>query len=362
MIRNIEFQANRSNDRTLSSSANQSSPAVGIGRRTTVARLLRAAPAFLLLVVAALMTLGCSAPPSDESGTSPARLRVAFIVKSTTDPFWLHAIRGGRRAAEGLNIDLEVLSPIDEANIAEQVAMVEDVVQKGVDGIVLAPVDSDALVGSVERANEAGIPVAAIDVGVNGGKLLTLTATDNIRASIMAADRLAESLGGSGKVAALICKQTISSCRKMLVAFEKRLQDHPGLELVAAPVAVPYCEKAYNATTDLITAHPDLRGLFVFGGQANTCAPEAAMAVGKNPGKDLWIVARNAGEQELEAIQTGRLDATVAQFPENMGFAGVQSIADFHLGKPVPSFIHSGTELVTADNVEQYLSENSSSR
>ena len=349
---NQSVDADRSNDGVLMNSGD--SRATGTGCRATARRLWNLL-VFTLPVVTALIALGCGDRPSDGSGTSEGRLHVAFIVKSTTDPFWLHAIRGGRRAAESLKIDLEVLSPIDEANIAEQVAMVEDVVQKGVDGIVLAAVDSDALVDGVERANEAGIPVAAIDVGVDGGKLLTLSATDNIKAAIMAADRLAESLGGSGKVAALICKQTISSCRKMLAAFEQRLEDHPGLELVAAPVAVPYCEKAYNATTDLITAHPDLRGLFVFGGQANTCAPEAAMAVGKNLGKDLWIVARNAGEEELEAIRTGRLDATIAQFPENMGFAGVQSIADFHLGKPVPTFIHSGTELVTAENVGQYL-------
>ena len=135
--------------------------------------------------------MGCGDRPSDGSGASNPRLHVAFIVKSSTDPFWLDAIAGGRRAAEGLNIDIEVLTPIDESNIAEQVAMVEDVVQKGVDGIVLAPVDSDALVGAVERANEAGIPVAAIDTGVNGGKLVTFSAADNIRAAMMAADRLA---------------------------------------------------------------------------------------------------------------------------------------------------------------------------
>ena len=129
----------------------------------------------------------------------------------------------------------------------------------------LLRVDSDALVGAVERANEAGIPVAAIDTGVNGGKLVTFSATGNIRAAMMAADRLAERLGGSGKIAALACKQTISACRDLLAGFEQRLEKHPGLDLVGAPVAIPYCEKAYNVTTDLITAHPDIRGLFVFG-------------------------------------------------------------------------------------------------
>ena len=181
-MRNTAFDAHKSNDGALLNSGKPSALANGTGYRTTASRRWNTL-AFSLPVVAALMTVGCGDRPSDGSGASNPRLHVAFIVKSSTDPFWLDAIAGGRRAAEGLNIDIEVLTPIDESNIAEQVAMVEDVVQKGVDGIVLAPVDSDALVGAVEKANEAGIPVAAIDTGVNGGKLVTFSASDNIRAA-----------------------------------------------------------------------------------------------------------------------------------------------------------------------------------
>lgn len=307
-----------------------------------------------LVACVTLLAAGCGVRPSDGSGASEARLQVAFIVKSSTDPYWLDAIAGGRRAAQGLGIDIEVLTPVEEYAIAEQVAMVEDVIQKGVDGIVLAPVDSDALVGAVQRANQAGIPVVAIDVGLAGVKLVTIISTNHTQSAEIAADRLGESLGGSGKVAALVCNQTISSCREMLTAFTKTLENYPGLEFVGARLSVPYCEEAYNATTDLINAHPDIRGLFVMGGQANTCAPEAAMAAGKKPGKDIWIVVRNSLKADLEAVLAGHLDAAVAQFPEKMGFTGVQSIADFHLGRALPSYIDSGTDLVTVENLSQY--------
>ena len=160
---------------------------------------------FLLLLALCLVT--CQEKVSD------GRLTVAFIPKSFTDPFWLDAIAGAERAAAEMGVELLVSSTRDETQVVEQVQIVENMILRGVDGIVLAPSDSDALVAAVLKANEAKVPLSTIDTGVSGGDTVTFAATDNILCAGMAVDRLATRLGGKGKIAAISCTQPVHARR-----------------------------------------------------------------------------------------------------------------------------------------------------
>ncbi len=305
----------------------------------------------LSLLSACLVTCG--------EQVSEGRLTVAFIPKSFSDPFWLDAIAGAERAAEELGVELLVSGTKDETQVVEQVQIVEDMIQLGLDGIVLAPSDSDALVSAVLKANEAKIPLATIDTAVSGGDTVTFAATDNVLCAGMAADHLAARLGREGEVAAISCTQSISTCRDLYNGFVERLKDYPEMELVSTPLGVPFCDKTFDAVTDLLTAHPDLDGIYVFGGPSVLCAVKAAQAFGRDLGTDLLIVGRSssgpAGERDLEAIRDGELDAAVVQFPGKMGFVGVESIVNFHRGTVSPAFTNTGTALVTKENVDEYL-------
>jgi ribose transport system substrate-binding protein len=286
--------------------------------------------------------------PTAAPKTGP--LTIAFIVKSTTDPFWLRTIDGGTQAASDLGVDLKVFAPSTEADVAEQVAIVEDAIQQKVDGIVLAPSDSNALAGVVQEAGAAGIPVAVIDTAVVGADYLTFTATDNFKGAGMVAEYIGQQLGGKGKVAALGCTQTVSTCRDLLTGFLAGLEKYPDIEVVAAPMdVVPYQDKGYNATTDILTAHPDLGAVFSFGGPSNQGAVQAV----KDSGASTIVIGRNAGPEDLQDIKNGVMAASMAQFPDQMGAIGVQSIVDFYAGKSVPEFVDSGVELVTLENLSE---------
>lgn len=292
---------------------------------------------------------------------SEGRLTVAFIPKSSSDPFWLDAITGAERAAEEMDVELLVSSTNYETQVVEQVQIVEDMIQLGLDGIVLAPSDSNALVAAVLKANEAKIPLAIIDTAVTGGDVVTFAATDNVLCAGMAVDRLAARMGGKGKIAAISCTQSISTCRDLYNGFVDRLKEYPGMELVGTPMGVPFCDKTFDAVTDLLTAIPDLDGIYVFGGPSVLCAVKAAQAFGRNLGTDLLIVGRSsigqAGARDLKAIKEGDLDAAVVQFPGKMGFAGVESIVHFHQGTDYPEFTNTGTALVTRENVDEFLAQ-----
>lgn len=308
---------------------------------------------FLLLLALCLVT--CQEKVSD------GRLTVAFIPKSFTDPFWLDAIAGAERAAAEMGVELLVSSTRDETQVVEQVQIVENMILRGVDGIVLAPSDSDALVAAVLKANEAKVPLSTIDTGVSGGDTVTFAATDNILCAGMAVDRLATRLGGKGKIAAISCTQSVSTCRDLYTGFVERLKKYPEMDLAGAPLGVPSCDKTFDAVTDLLMAHPNLDGIYIFGGPSVLCAVQAAQAFGRNLGTDLLLVGRSsigkAGERDLEAVKRGELDAVVAQFPAKMGFAGVESIVNFHRGTSSPEFTNTGVALVTRGNVDQFLDQ-----
>ncbi len=309
--------------------------------------------ALLLLLTACMIT--CQQQASD------GRLTVAFIPKSFTDPFWLDTIAGAERAARELGVELLVSSTKDETQVVEQVQIVENMILRGVDGIVLAPSDSDALVAAVLKANEAKIPVTAIDTGLSGGDTVTFAATDNRLCSTMAVDRFAARLGGKGKIAVVSCTQSIQTCRDLYSGFQARLEKHPGLDFVGAPMGVPFCDKTFDAVTDLLTAHPNLNGIYIFGGPSVLCGLKAAQAFGKELGEDFLMVGRsaigNSGARDLEAVKRGELDALVVQFPDKMGFVGVESIVHFYQGTSSPEFVDTGVALVTRDNVDEFLAQ-----
>ena len=310
-----------------------------------------------LAILVPLLLCSCAAPGPDPA--ADGRLRIAFISKSYTDPFWLDAIDGAQRAAEESGVELLLHAAKDETHVVEQVQIVENMIQVGVDGIVLAPCDSNALAPAVLKANQAGIPVTVIDTRISEGDIVTFAATDNVLCGTMAADRLADRLGARGKVGIIACPPNILPCREILNGFVEGLGKYPGLELAGSPLGVPFCDQSFNATTDLLTAHPDLDGLYIFGGPAVLCAVQAAGAFGKKLGGDLVVLGRGsigkAGLGELEAVKRGEIDAMIAQFPAKMGYSGVDSIVKHRRGVESQPFTDTGVVLVTKENVDEFI-------
>ena len=189
----------------------------------------------------ATAALGVAVPGPDPA--TDGRLRIAFISKSYADPFWLDAIDGAQRAAEELGVERLVHSAKDETHVVDQVQIVENMIQLEVDGILLAPCDSNVLSPAVLKVNQAGIPITVVDTGISEGDIVTFAATDNVLCGTMAADRLANRLSARGKVGVIACPPSILPCREILNGFVEGLRKYP-----------------------------DLAGLYIFGGPASLFA------------------------------------------------------------------------------------------
>src|SRR6185295_8196189 len=158
----------------------------------------------LLLLPAIAIALSCGGPASGPSN-APSKLTIAVIPKGTTHEFWksIHAgsVKAARElTAKGTNVEVIWKGPLREDDREQQIQVVEGFLSQGVQGIVLAPLDSRALVRPVEEAKGAGIPTVIIDSGLQSDVMVSFVATDNRKGGALAAQRMGEVLGGKGKV------------------------------------------------------------------------------------------------------------------------------------------------------------------
>jgi ribose transport system substrate-binding protein len=276
-------------------------------------------------------------------------------VKDASAVFWQGAILGCQQAAAELGpdkVELRFTTGLEDQKIEESITAFEDALTAGADGIVLAPADSVALIPAVQKANALGIPVVAMDTTVDKpAKLLSTVATDNFNGVMDATVRMIEALGGKGKFAIMTCPSTISTCRDITSGFVAAVEQFPEAEIVAMPLACPFRDKAYEACTDILIAHPDLAGVFGGSGQDGLGAAEAL----RDAGSSALVVSRNCSMEELEAVEDGLLHACFAQFPRLMGYKGIMDLWAYYQGEEVTSYTDSGSDYVMKGRAQEYI-------
>ncbi|MBM3296964.1 MAG: substrate-binding domain-containing protein [Candidatus Aminicenantes bacterium] len=242
--------------------------------------------------------------------------------------------------------------PQKEDDRAQQVTVVEDFISRGVDGIVLAPLDDRALCIPVKDAREAGIPVVVIDSGLQGEDYVSFVATDNHRGGVLAARRLAELLPGGGDIFLVRYQEGSASTVERERGFlETVLKEFPRLKiLVQDQYAGSTTETAYQLLENLLSRFPDVEGIFcpnessTFGGLR--ALQEAGLA-----GK-VMFVGFDSSPKLLQALKEGHLHGLVHQDPVKMGYLGVTQVVEHLRGRAVEARVDTGVYLVTRDNME----------
>ena len=301
-----------------------------------------------------------AAPPGGSPAASPAGSPAAgdltLIVNMKGpgggNPFWAAVEEGAMAAGTEMGVTVTVMSPPAESDVAAQVGQIEDAITQQVDGIALAPTDPAALEPVVQQALDAGIAVVFIDTqGSNEG--VTFIGTDNEAGAALAGDYLCENVPEGGKVAVLQCIIT-QSTGKARADGAKAAVEGCGLDLVAETPAEWDRAKGLTATEDILTQHSDLAGLF---GSNDNMALGASEAI-TNAGIDheqIVLVGFDANPDAAQAVLDGTMDATVAQNPTNMGRFGVETLIKLINGDTsIVPVIDTGTELVTAENAEEF--------
>lgn len=279
-----------------------------------------------LLLFAALLTPACN---------RDRRKVIAVIPKGTSHLFWVSVHAGALAAGKEFNVDINWNGPVQETEYDRQVQILDSFVAQHVDGIALAVTERQALVPPLERAVAAGIPVAVFDSGIDSDKYLTFLATNNYEAGQLAGRTLAKLIGGKGDVALLANAPGSGSTMDRERGFEDVIKaEFPGIQIVATQFSMSDRAKGRTGAENMLTAHPDLAGLFA---SAEPGSVGAALAIKtRNRAGKTHFVAFDSSDSLIEDTQAGVIDAMVVQDPFKMGYEVVKTVVDKLNGKPDP--------------------------
>ncbi len=307
----------------------------------------RILPLFLVLVAALLPTVR----GADKAYT------IAVIPKGSTNEFWKAVNAGAVKArdelrAEGVAVEIIWKGPLKEDDREQQIQVVENFISRRVSGIVVAPLDSRALVQPILAAGQAKIPVVVMDSGLNTERYASYVATDNFKGGVMAGEHLAKLLGGKGNVILLRYMVGSASTDEREAGFLDAMKKHPGIKLLSADQhAGPTRDTAYRASQNLLNRYGrDVNGVFC------PCElPTGAMAmalrdIGKGGGR-VKMVGFDAGTKSIEDLKNGDVQALVVQDPVGIGYEGVRTMVRHLQGKPVERRIGTRVALITKENM-----------
>lgn len=296
------------------------------------------------LVLATAAVTGCSR--RDETKT------IALVTKAMDSEFWLAVRDGARKAVEGRNdVTLSVLAPDREINVDQQVSILEDQIQRGAKVLLVAPSGSAQVVPILQGAIGKGVPVILVDSDAPLPGKASYVGTDNRAGGALAGRHVIETVG-SGKVALIHGVPGNQSQDDRAAGFLETLAAAPGLQIVARQPANSERSLGLTVMENILTAHPDLKAVFATNDQMALGAVEAISARGLQG--QIAVIGFDATAEAVQAISAGRMSASVAQRPIEMGRRSVEAALALLDGKPVEPRIDTGTELVTAANAASY--------
>jgi ribose transport system substrate-binding protein len=299
----------------------------------------------LLAVLATALAAGCQRGGGEGGGGA----RIGLSVSTLNNPFFVTLRDGAQSAADEAGAELIVSDAQNDT--AQQQDDIQNFVTQQVNVILVNPVDSDAIVPAIEAANQANIPVIALDRGASGGELATTIASDNVQGGNLAGEELIR-LVGSGSVAQLEGTPGADPARDRGQGFQDAIDTQSAVEVVASQSANFDRAEGLNVAENILQANPDIAGIFA---QNDEMALGAVQALGGSAGDDVKVVGFDAIEDALSAIEDGTMNATVAQQPAEIGSLGVENAISVINGESVEENIPVEVQLVTPENVSEFL-------
>ena len=300
----------------------------------------------------ALAPSACARKSPDAAAREAKTIRIAVIPKGTTHEFWKSIHAGAVQAARELGVEVIWKGPQKEDDRAQQITVVEDFISRGVDGIVLAPLDDRALMRPVQDAGREKIPVVIIDSGLQGSDYVSYVATDNYKGGVLAARRLGQLLGGKGRIFLIRYQEgSASTVQREAGFYDTVVKEFPGLVLlVQDQYAGATTETAYQLAENLISRFPDVEGVFT-PNESSTFGTLRALQESRLAGKVVFV-GFDSSPKLIQGLRDGHLQGLVVQNPAKMGYLGVKTMVAYLRGEPVEKVIDTGVILATADNMD----------
>ena len=307
---------------------------------------------YLSIVLVALFALTACSLEGEDNNTSTENktesketadkktdenMKIGVSLSTLNNPFFV-SIREG--IEEGAGDDAETVISDAQNDSSTQSNQVEDLITQGVDLIIINPVDSTAIASSVEKANEANIPVICVDRGTDSGEIVSFIASNNVEGGKLAGEYILEKVGEDAEVVQLEGIPGASSTRERGEGFKEATDGK--INLVASQTANFDRAEGLTVMENLLQAHPDVKAVFC---QNDEMALGASEAI-KTSGKDIVVVGFDGNEDAISAVEDGSLSATVAQKPKEMGKLAIGAAIKYLKGETVDEQVDSPLELV----------------
>lgn len=307
----------------------------------------------LLSLVFFLFLYGCKGSQQNSSGPRPVKkLKIAVIPKAMSTEFWKTVQAGTIKASREFGVEVFWKGPQREDDRAQQITVVEDFISRGVDGIVLAPLDDRALMRPVNDAARENIPVVIFDSSLQGHDYVSYVATDNYKGGVLAAKKMGQLLKGKGKLLFIRYQEGHASTTERENGFLDTLKkEFPGISLlIQDQYAGTTTETAYQLTENLISRFPEFDGVFC-PNESSTFGALRALQEAGLAGK-VYFVGFDSNAKMVQALRDGHIHALVLQNPLKMGYLGVRQMVLYLQGRKIDGKIDTGVCLATKENMD----------
>jgi len=306
----------------------------------------------LSLVMATSILSGCAQKKAEVSATAASgKLYIPIISKGFQHQFWQAVKSGAEKAAKQYDVEITFEGPETEAMVDKQVEMVQAALGKKPSAICLAALDSKALIPLLEKANSQKIPVIGFDSGVDSTIPVTTCATDNLAASAVAADKMAELIGKKGEIALIVHSQTSSTGIDRRDGFVKQIEaKYPDIKIVDIQYGDGDQLKSTDLAKAIYQAHPNLKGFFG-ANEGSIIGILNATKELKKEGK-VSIIGFDSGKPQTDAVRSGIQAGAITQDPIGIGFKSVEAAVKAIKGEKLEKTIDTGFHWYDKNNID----------
>jgi ribose transport system substrate-binding protein len=310
----------------------------------------------LTTLLAAISTAGLI----QTSLAADAQPSIPIIVKDTTSNYWQIVFAGARKAGKDLGVKVPQQGAQSESDINGQISILENAVSEKPAAIVIAPTQRAALGKPIDEAAKK-VKIIGIDSAADSNAFTSFLTTDNVQGGRIAADGLADAIKAKygkaeGDVALITSIAGVGSLDQRAKGFKEEIAaKYPGLKLVADKIADGQATTGLNIMTDLITANPNLRGVFA---SNLIMAQGAGQAIAENKVADkIKLVGFDSDDKLVKLLSDGNIAALVVQDPYRMGYEGIKTALAASKGEKVPATVDTGVNLITKENMNSARSQ-----
>jgi ribose transport system substrate-binding protein len=301
-----------------------------------------------ILIGALSATLALGAAPS--AFAQDKEIYIPLISKGFQHQFWQAVKSGADQAAEEFGVRITFEGPDNETMVDRQIDMLAAALANNPSAIGFAALDSQAAIPLLQQAADAGIPVIAFDSGVEGDIPATTATTDNVAAAALAADKMAEKIGGAGKVAVVAHDQTSRTGIDRRDGFLNQIAaNYPGIEVVSVQYGAGDQLQSTEVAKAILTANPDLVGMF---GTNEGSAIGIVNAIREMGSEGVTIIGYDSGKAQTDAIREGLMAGAITQNPVGIGYETVKAAIAAMNGEELPTIIDTGFYYYDQSNID----------